>query len=98
MFGCESAGGARRLAAEALDELLVLGEAVVQQLDRDLAAELLVLGQYTSAMPPEPTRESDPVAAVDRRAGAISSVIAWLPSSASHAPDAGDRRGDRAPP
>ena len=38
------AGGARGLAAEALDELGVLGEAAVEQLERDLAAELRVLG------------------------------------------------------
>ena len=38
------AGGAGRLAAEALDELVVLGEAAVQQLQRDLAPELQVLG------------------------------------------------------
>ncbi len=40
--GVREARGARGLAAEALDELLVFGEAVVQQLDRDLAAEQLV--------------------------------------------------------
>jgi hypothetical protein len=38
------AGGARGLAAEALDELVVLGEAAVEQLERDLAPELGVLG------------------------------------------------------
>ena len=38
------AGGAGRLAPEALDELVVLGEAAVQELQRDLAAELRVLG------------------------------------------------------
>ena len=37
------AGGARRLAAEALDELAVLGEAAVEDLQRDLAPELQVL-------------------------------------------------------
>ena len=40
-------GGARGLAPEALDELGVLGEAPVEQLQRDLAAELGVLGAGT---------------------------------------------------
>ncbi len=39
------AGGGLGLAAEALDELLVLGEAVVEDLDRDVAVELPVRGQ-----------------------------------------------------
>ena len=38
------AGGARRLATEALDELAVLGEAAVEDLQRHLAPELEVLG------------------------------------------------------
>ena len=38
-------GRAGGLAPEALDELLVLGEVVVQDLDRDLPAQQLVLGQ-----------------------------------------------------
>ena len=38
-------GGVLRFAAEALDELLVGGVAVVEDLDRDAAPELLVLGQ-----------------------------------------------------
>ena len=39
------AGGGLRLAAEALDELRVLGEALVQELERDLAVEHLVVGE-----------------------------------------------------
>src|SRR5262245_4043045 len=38
-------GRALRLPAEALDELLVLRVPLVEHLDRDAAAELLVLGQ-----------------------------------------------------
>jgi hypothetical protein len=38
-------GGVRRLAAEALDELLVVRVPAVQHLDRDPAAQLLVLGE-----------------------------------------------------
>jgi hypothetical protein len=38
------AGGRLGLAAEALDELLVLGEAAVQHLQRHLPAEMRVLG------------------------------------------------------
>ena len=43
------------LAAEALDELLVVRVAVVEDLDRDAAAELLVLGEVDVAMPPAPS-------------------------------------------
>jgi hypothetical protein len=39
------AGGVRRLAPEALDELLVVRVPVVEDLDRDPPAELLVLGE-----------------------------------------------------
>ncbi len=42
--GVLQAGGGARLAAEALDELRVGGEAAVEDLQRDLAAELGVLG------------------------------------------------------
>ena len=38
-------GGVLRLAAEALDELLVAGVPVVEDLDRDAPAELLVFGE-----------------------------------------------------
>ena len=38
-------GGVLRLAAEALDELLVAGVPVVEDFDRDSAAELLVGGE-----------------------------------------------------
>jgi hypothetical protein len=38
-------GGVRRLPAEALDELDVVRVPLVEHLDRDLAAELLVLGE-----------------------------------------------------
>ena len=39
------AGGAARLAAEALDELLVVGVAVEQHLEGDLPPEQPVVGQ-----------------------------------------------------
>ena len=39
------AGGVRRLAAEALDELLVVRVALVKHLHGDVASELLILGQ-----------------------------------------------------
>ena len=45
MFWCERPGGVRRLAPEALDELLVVRVALVQDLDRDTASELAILGQ-----------------------------------------------------
>ena len=49
------AGRVRRLAAEALDELLVVRVPVVEDLDRDAAAELLILGEVHVAIPPEPS-------------------------------------------
>jgi hypothetical protein len=48
-------GGARGLAPEALDELLVLGRSAGEELERHLAPELQVLRAETSAMPPEPS-------------------------------------------
>ena len=51
------AGGGLRLAAEALDEAGVLGEPAVQQLQRDLAPELLVLGQEHVGHAAAPSRE-----------------------------------------
>jgi hypothetical protein len=55
MFVVE-AGGVLRLAAELLHELLVGGVALVQHLQRHGASELLVLGEVSSAIPPEPSR------------------------------------------
>ena len=43
--GVRQPGGVGRLAAEALDELLVVRVALVEDLHRDAAAELLVLGE-----------------------------------------------------
>ncbi len=63
------AGGARRLAAEALDELFVLGEAPVQHLERDLAPELEVLGAVDLGHPARAEPVVDAIARVDDRAG-----------------------------
>ena len=79
MFGCDSARRARRLAAEALDELLVLGEVVVQHLDRDLAAEQLVLGEVHVGHPARAEARDHPVAPVDDRAPASIIMRAALP-------------------
>ena len=68
--GVLQAGRARGLAAEALDELVVLGEAPVQQLERDLAAELLVERAVHVGHPARPDAVLDRVAAVDDGAGA----------------------------
>ena len=62
-------GGRLGLAAEALDELGVLGEAAVQQLQRDLAPELLVLGEEHVGHPARAEPRDEPVAAVDQRSG-----------------------------
>src|SRR4051794_25081047 len=60
------AGGALRLAAEALDELLVGGVAVIQQLQRHPAPELLVLGEVDVGHPARAQLALDHVAAVER--------------------------------
>ena len=59
------AGGALCLAAEALDELLVLGVALVEELDRDPPPELLVLGQVDARHAPRAELAHDAVAAVE---------------------------------
>ena len=66
--GVLEAGRRLGLAAEALDEVRVLGEAAVQQLQRDLAPELLVLGQEHVGHPPGAEAREHLVAAVDDRA------------------------------
>ena len=62
------AGGRLGLAPEALDELLVLGEAVVQDLDRDAAVELGVLGEPDVGHSAGADLVVEPVALVDDRA------------------------------
>ena len=62
-------GRGLRLAPEALDEVRVLREPAVQQLQRDLAAELLVLGQEHVGHPAGAQPRDHPVAAVDDRSG-----------------------------
>src|SRR5262249_59989111 len=61
------AGRVLRLAAEALDDLVVGGMAVVEDLDRDAAAELLVLRGVDGGPAPRAALADDPVAAVGRR-------------------------------
>ena len=61
------AGGRLRLAAEALHELLVLREAPVQHLDRDLPAEVAVLSAVDVRHSAGADPAQDPVAAVDER-------------------------------
>ena len=60
-------GGVLRLAAEALDELLVVRVAVVEDLDRDPAAELLVLGEVDVRHPAGAELAHDLVATVEER-------------------------------
>ena len=86
------AGGAGGLAAEALDELLVLGEAAVEHLQRDLAPELEVLGAVDVGHPAGAEALDDPVAAVDDGLGGEAAL-----SLQQRLHDGlGDRRGDRA--
>uniref|UniRef100_A0A6J5ZR17 Unannotated protein n=1 Tax=freshwater metagenome TaxID=449393 RepID=A0A6J5ZR17_9ZZZZ len=61
-------GGSGGLAAEALDELGVLGKAAVEQLDRNLAVQLQVGGAVDVGHPTRAEQVLDAVAAVDRRA------------------------------
>jgi hypothetical protein len=58
-------GGAGGLAAEALHELLVLGEAPVQELERHLPAELEILGAVDVRHAPGAHALQDPVALID---------------------------------
>ena len=59
--------GVLRLAAEALDELVVVRVAVVEDLDRDAAAELLVLGEVDVRHAARSELAHDPVAPVEER-------------------------------
>src|SRR5207247_3492873 len=56
----------RRLAPEALDELLVLSEAAVQDLDRDIPAQVLVMGAVDVGHAARADPARDPVPAVDQ--------------------------------
>ena len=60
-------GGRLRLAPEALDEEVVLRVALVQDLDGDAAAELLVLGEVDVGHAAGAELPQDPVAAVEER-------------------------------
>ncbi len=59
------AGGVPRLALEALDELVVARVPLVEHLQRDLAPELLVLGQIHLGHPAGAELAHDPVATVE---------------------------------
>ena len=59
--------GRLRLAPEALDEEIVLCVALVQDLDRDPAPEVLVLRQIDVCHPSGAELSEDPVAAVEER-------------------------------
>src|SRR4051794_41813094 len=58
-----------RFAAEALDELVVGGVPVVQELERDASTELLVLGEVDVRHPARAQLALDHVAAVARPGG-----------------------------
>ncbi len=60
-----------RLAAEALDELHVVRVPLVEHLDRDLAAELLVLGEPDVGHAPRAELPLEPVAAGEDRAASL---------------------------
>ena len=60
-------GRALRLPVEALDELLVAGVALVQDLDRDPPPEHLVLGEVDVGHPAASDPLQDPVAPVEER-------------------------------
>ena len=59
----------RRLAPEALDELVVVRVARVQHLDGDPATELLILGEVDVGHAPAPELPRDAVAVGEERAG-----------------------------
>ena len=60
-------GGVLRLAAEALDELLVARVPVVEDLDRDAPSELLVRGEIDVRHPTGAQLPDDQVAPVEER-------------------------------
>ena len=60
------AGGALRLAPEALDELLVRSVPLVEKLQRNTASELLVLGQIDVGHSARAELAPDHVAPVER--------------------------------
>ena len=63
--GMREHGGALRLSAEALDELLVLGVAFVERLDSDATTELLVLCEVDGRHAPRAELSHDEVATVE---------------------------------
>ena len=63
------AGGVRRFAPEALDELLVVDVAAVQHLDGDPPAELLILGEVDVGHAAAAELPCDAVAPCEERAG-----------------------------
>ena len=81
--GVRQTGGGLGLPPEALDELLVLGEAAVQHLQRHLAAEMRVLRRVDVGHAAGSDAPGDPVAAVDERAGRDLGHSSPLPSIAS---------------
>ncbi len=62
-------GGRLSLAAEPFDKAGVLGEAAVEQLQRDLAAELLILGKEHVGHSARPEPGKDLVSVIDERPG-----------------------------
>jgi hypothetical protein len=77
------AGGRLGLAAEALDEFLVLGEAAMEHLDRDLAAQVGVLRAIHVGHPAGADPAQDAVAPVDERVAGHLGHQAPPPSRAS---------------
>ena len=67
-------GGVLGLAPEPLHELLVAGVAVVEDLDRDAAAELLVHGEVDVRHPSGAELPADQIAPVEER---VDEVVAW---------------------
>ncbi len=89
------AGGRLRLAAEPLDEARILGEPLVEQLQRDLAAELLVLGQEHVGHPAGAQPRHDLVAARRRSCRGAPSVGHYPPFASR--PGARPSRSERRP-
>ena len=60
-------GGVLRLAAEALDELVVAPEPIVQDLDRDASSDILVAAEVDDRQTPGAELPRDQVAPVEER-------------------------------
>ena len=93
--GVHEAGGGQRLAAEARDEVRVLGEVLGQQLDRDVALQARVEGQLHGRHPAGPQAALESVAVGEELVGHPSSPGTPVPAARLRRGRLGRRRRRR---